>query len=176
MFELNKNLELPPQLKWKFLHEPELLGWTIRARNYNTFVADAMFWFCFAVIMISSILMYRSMDDDPVFSGILAVLFFSVVSISLISITHQRMNFAYRLTRSGVEYCKWKDFPEWALTFLKWLAGITAIFFIFMATIDPSFLLGALIGPGGVGLTYLSMAYSKSYREIHTEYHHHEFK
>ncbi|MGE8417914.1 hypothetical protein [Pseudomonas sp.] len=176
MFELNKNLELPPQLKWKFSHEPELLGWTIRARNYNTFVADAMFWFCFAVIMISSILMYRSMDDDPVFSGILTVLFFSVVSISLISITHQRMNFAYRLTRSGVEYCKWKDFPEWALTFLKWLAGITAIFFIFMATIDPSFLLGALIGPGGVGLTYLSMAYSKSYREIHTEYHHHEFK
>jgi len=86
------------------------------------------------------------------------------------------MNFAYRFTRSGVEYCKWKDFPEWALKFLKWLAGITAIFFIFMATIDPSFLLGALIGPGGVGLTYLSMAYSKSYREIHTEYHHHEFK
>ncbi|MDD1979860.1 hypothetical protein NPS20_26220, partial [Pseudomonas putida] len=116
MFELNKNLELPPQLKWKFLHEPELLGWTIRARNYNTFVADAMFWFCFAAIMISLILMYRSMDDDPVFSGILTVLFFSVVSISLISITHQRMNFAYRLTRSGVEYCKWKDFPEWALT------------------------------------------------------------
>ncbi|MND71187.1 hypothetical protein D3C80_627090 [compost metagenome] len=93
-----------------------------------------------------------------------------------LSMTHQRMKFAYRFSRSGVEYCKWKDFPEWALKFLKWLAGITAIFFIFMATIDPSFLLGALIGPGGVGLTYLSMAYSKRYREMHTEYHHHEFK
>ncbi|MFY9962142.1 hypothetical protein [Pseudomonas sp.] len=176
MFKVNKNLELPPQLKWRFSHEPELLGWTIRARNYNTFVADLMFWFCFAAIMIGSTLMYRSMDDDPVFGGILTILFFSVVSISLISITHQRMSFAYRFTRSGVEYCKWKDFPQWALKFLKWLAGIVAIFFIFMATIDPSFLLGALIGPGGVGLTYLSMAYSKSYREMHTEYHHHEFK
>ncbi|MDD1979844.1 hypothetical protein, partial [Pseudomonas tussilaginis] len=172
MFKLNKGLELPPQLKWKFSHEPELLGWTIRARNYNTFVADAMFWFCFAAITISSILIYRSMDDDPVFGGLLTLLFFSSVSVSLVSITHQRMKFAYRFTPAGVECCEWKDFPEWALTFLKWLAGITAIFFVFMTIFDPSFLLGALIGPSGIGLTYLSMAYSKSYREMQTQYHH----
>ncbi|MDD1979812.1 hypothetical protein NPS20_25980, partial [Pseudomonas putida] len=152
MFKLNKDLELPPQLKWKFSHEPELLGWTVRARNYNTFVADLMFWFCFAAITISSILICRSMDDDPVFGGLLTLLFFSSVSFSLVSITHQRMKFAYRFTPTGVECCEWKDFPEWALTFLKWLAGITAIFFIFMAIFDPSFLLGALIGPGGIGL------------------------
>ncbi|WP_280043435.1 hypothetical protein [Pseudomonas alkylphenolica] len=176
MFKLNKDLELPPQLKWKFSHEPELLGWTVRARNYNTFVADLMFWFCFFVIMISSILIYRSMDDDPVFSGLLTLLYFSGLSISLISITHQRINCVYRITQSGMEHCEWKNFPEWALTFLKWLAGVTAIFFVFMATVDPSFLLGALIGPGGVGLTYLSMAYSKNYREMHTQYHHYAFE
>nr|WP_305778011.1 hypothetical protein [Pseudomonas sp. Hg5Tf] len=167
---------MPPQLKWKFSHEPELLGWTVRARNYNTFVADLMFWFCFFVIMISSILIYRSMDDDPVFSGLLTLLYFSGLSISLISITHQRINCVYRITQSGMEHCEWKNFPEWALTFLKWLAGVTAIFFVFMATVDPSFLLGALIGPGGVGLTYLSMAYSKNYREMHTQYHHYAFE
>ncbi|WP_082071362.1 hypothetical protein [Pseudomonas tussilaginis] len=176
MFKLNKDLELPPQLKWKFSHEPELLGWTVRARNYNTLVADLMFWFCFFVIMISSVLIYRSMDDDPVFSGLLTLLYFSVLSISLVSITHQRINCVYRIAQSGVEHCEWKDFPEWALTFLKWLAGVTAVFFVFMATVDPSFLLGALIGPGGVGLTYLSMAYSKNYREMHTQYHHYAFE
>ncbi|MET3055235.1 hypothetical protein ABXV19_25975 [Pseudomonas alkylphenolica] len=176
MFKLNKDLELPPQLKWRFSHEPELLGWTVRARNYNTLVADLMFWFCFFVIMISSILIYRSMDDDPVFSGLLTLLYFSGLSISLISITHQRINCVYRIAQSGVEHCEWKDFPEWALTFLKWLAGVTAVFFVFMATVDPSFLLGALIGPGGVGLTYLSMAYSKNYREMHTQYHHYAFE
>ncbi|WP_256588902.1 hypothetical protein [Pseudomonas sp. BBP2017] len=90
--------------------------------------------------------------------------------------THQRINCAYRFSESGLEHCEWKDFPKWPLTFLKWLAGITAILFIFMATIDPSFLLGALIGPGGVGLTYLSMAYSKSYREMHAQYHCYAFK
>jgi hypothetical protein len=66
--------------------------------------------------------------------------------------------------------------PKGALPFLKWMTGITAIFFIFMATIDPTFLIGALIGPGGMGLTYLSMAHSKSYRELHTQYHHHGFE
>ncbi|QYX48631.1 hypothetical protein K3F43_03755 [Pseudomonas tussilaginis] len=176
MFKLNKDLELPPQLKWRFSHEPELLGWTVRARNYNTLVADLMFWFCFFVIMISSIIIYISMDDDPVFSGLLTLLYFSGLSISLISITHQRINCVYRIAQSGMEHCEWKDFPEWALTFLKWLAGITVVFFVFMATIDPSFLLGALIGPGGVGLTYLSMAYSKNYREMHTQYHHYAFE
>ena len=90
--------------------------------------------------------------------------------------THQRMNFAYRFTQSGVEYCKWKNFPKWALTFLKWFSGITAIIFIFLATLDSTFLIGAVIGPGGMGLMYLSMANSKSFQEMHTEYHHHTFK
>jgi hypothetical protein len=90
--------------------------------------------------------------------------------------THQRMNFAYRITQSGIEHCKWKDFPKWALTFLKWFSGITAIIFIYLATIDPTFLIGALIGPGGMGLMYLSMAHSKSYQEMHTQYHHYAFK
>lgn len=86
------------------------------------------------------------------------------------------MNFAYRFTQSGVEYCEWKDFPKWVLTFLKWLTGITAIIFISLATIDPTFLIGALIGPGGMGLMYLSMAHSESYRKLQTEYHHHFLK
>ena len=86
--------------------------------------------------------------------------------------THQRMNFAYRFTRSGIECCEWKDFPKWALTFLKWFSGIAAIIFIYLATIDPTFLIGALIGPGSMGLMYLSMAHSKTYQQMQTQYHH----
>ncbi|MDD2050845.1 hypothetical protein, partial [Pseudomonas putida] len=174
MLNLNKPLELPPQLEWKFAHEPELMAWTIRARNYNTFVANGMFAFMLVVIMGWAYFLYSTpASDEPSFSKLLVSICFYVICASVIStMTHQRMNFAYRFTKSGVECCEWKDFPKWALTFLKWLAGITAIVFIFMATIDPYFLLGALIGPGGLGLTYLSMAYSKNYREMHTQYHH----
>ena len=176
MFNFSKPLDLPPQLQWKYANEPELMTWTIRARNYNTFVANAMFWFCFIAITVGSIFLYRDTKEYLVFNTISTLLFFIIVNTALISMTHQRMNFAYRFTQSGVEYCKWKNFPKWALTFLKWFSGITAIIFIFLATLDSTFLIGALIGPGGMGLMYLSMANSKSFQEMHTEYHHHTFK
>ncbi|QYX47608.1 hypothetical protein K3F43_23535 [Pseudomonas tussilaginis] len=174
MFKFNKDLELPPQLKWKFSHEPELLGWTIRARNYNAFVANCMFLFLSVALIGLSYVVYLvpAPGEGIMARVVIGFCFYMIFSFVILSVTHQRMKFAYRFTQSGVECCEWKDFPEWALKFLKWVAGITAIFFVFMATIDPSFLLGALIGPGGIGLTYLSMAYSKSYREMQTQYHH----
>ncbi|WP_256672849.1 hypothetical protein [Pseudomonas sp. C1C7] len=58
MFKFNKVLDLPSQLQWKYADEPELLGWTIRARNYNTFVANCMFWFMAALIMAGAFIMY----------------------------------------------------------------------------------------------------------------------
>ena len=176
MFNFSKPLDLPPQLQWKYANEPELMTWTIRARNYNTFVANAMFWLCFIAITVGSIFLYRDTKEYLVFNTTSTLLFFIIVNTALISMTHQRMNFAYRFTQSGVEYCKWKNFPKWALTFLKWFSGITAIIFIFLATLDSTFLIGAVIGPGGMGLMYLSMANSKSFQEMHTEYHHHAFK
>ncbi|MDR6710938.1 hypothetical protein J2W83_000528 [Pseudomonas hunanensis] len=173
MFNLVKAPQLPPQLKWKYAGEPELLMWTIRARNYNTFVANCMFVFMQALAMGGAYLIF-STSNEGLFGRILIGLGFYFFGLLIVfSVTHQCMNFAYRLTRSGVEYCKWKDFPKWALVTLKWMAGIVAIIFIFMATIDPSFLLGALVGPGGMTLTYLSMANSKSYQASQTEYHHH---
>ena len=172
MFNFSKPLDLPPQLQWKYANEPELMTWTIRARNYNTFVANAMFWFCFIAITVGSIFLYRDTKEYLVFNTISTLLFFIIVNTALISMTHQRMNFAYRFTRSGIECCEWKDFPKWALIFLKWFSGIAAIIFIYLATIDPTFLIGALIGPGSMGLMYLSMAHSKTYQQMQTQYHH----
>jgi hypothetical protein len=173
MLNFNKPLDLPPQLQWKYANEPELMTWSIRARNYNTFIANAMFGFCFVAITASSIFLYRSTKEYLVFNAISTLLFFIIINAALISMTHQRMNFAYRITQSGVEYCEWKDFPKWALTFLKWFTGMMAIIFIYLTTIDPTFLIGALIGPGAMGLMYLSMANSKTYQRMQTEYHHH---
>ncbi|MDR6713055.1 hypothetical protein J2W83_002657 [Pseudomonas hunanensis] len=175
MFNLIKAPELPSQLKWKYASEPELLAWTIRARNYNTFVANCMFAFMQILIAGGTYIVYSNPtpSEGPIARVLVSLGFYVFISLTILSMTHQRMNFAYRITPSGVEYCKWKDFPKWALTTLKWTTGITAIIFIFMATIDPSFLLGALVGPGGMGLTYLFMANSKSYQASQTEYHHH---
>ena len=173
MLKFNKSLDLPPQLQWKHANEPELMTWSIRARNYNTFIANTMFGFCFVAITAGSIFLYRSTKEYLVFNAISTLLFFIIINAALISMTHQRMNFAYRITQSGVEYCEWKDFPKWALTFLKWFTGMMAIIFIYLTTIDTTFLIGALIGPGAMGLMYLSMANSKTYQRMQTEYHHH---
>ncbi|MGY2261611.1 hypothetical protein [Pseudomonas sp. SDO55104_S430] len=179
MFKFNKPLDLPPQLQWKYADEPELLGWTIRARNYNTFVANCMF--AFTSIFVAGggayfVYLHPTPDEGDVSRILVSLGFFIFFSLLTSSMTHQRMNFAYRFTQSGVEYCKWKDFPKWVLPFMKWLTGITVIICIGMAGIDPAFLIGALIGPGGMGLMYLSMANSKSYQEMHTQYHHYAFK
>lgn len=176
MLNFEKPPALPPQLQWKHEKEPALLEWTIRARNYNTFVANLMFFACLIAITTASFFIYQSMDDDPVFSATLTSLFFITVCISLISITHQKINFAYRLTRSGIEYCKWKNLSKYTFTFLKWFSGITAIAFILLAVIDPAFLIGALIGPGGMGLTYLLLINSKNYQEMHTQHHHYAYR
>lgn len=177
MFDFGKSLDLPPQLQWKYENEPELLAWTIRARNYNTFVANSMFIFMVALITGGSFIMYSVYEGmSQPWRTLSCIFFFIFISFTISCMTHQRMNFAYRFTKSGVEYCKWKDFPKWALAFLKWFSGITALIFIYLATIDPAFLIGALVGPGGMGLMYLSMAHSKSYRDMHTEYHHYAFK
>ena len=174
MFNFSKPLDLPPQLHWKYANEPELLAWTIRARNYNTFVANSMSAFMSLLLLGLSFFLYSAYHDLNEPWRILSCLFFfTFMSFTISCMTHQRMNFAYRFTQSGVEYCEWKDFPKWALTFLKWFTGMMAIIFIYLTTIDPTFLIGALIGPGAMGLMYLSMANSKTYQRMQTEYHHH---
>ncbi|WP_407728009.1 hypothetical protein [Pseudomonas extremaustralis] len=178
MFNFSKSLDLPPQLHWKYANEPELLAWTIRARNYNTFVANCMFAFMSVIISIAtySIYVVTTQDESYFYQVSVSLGFYLLMSFTISCMTHQTVNFAYRITRSGIEYCEWKDFPKWALIFLKWFSAITAIIFIFLATLDPAFLIGALIGPGGMGLMYLSMLNSKSYQEMHTQYHHYAFK
>ncbi|MGY2258841.1 hypothetical protein [Pseudomonas sp. SDO55104_S430] len=175
MFKFNKALDLPPQLQWKYASEPTLMAWTIRARNYNTFVANCMFAFSsIFVVGGASYFLYRhpTPEDGDISRILFSLGFFIFFSLLTSSMTHQRMNYAYRFTQSGLEYCEWKEPAKWVLPFLKWFTGIIAIIFIFLATIDPTFLIGALIGPGGMGLMYLSMANSKGFQSLHTEYHH----
>ncbi|HBO3047170.1 TPA: hypothetical protein L4Q92_006058 [Pseudomonas aeruginosa] len=50
----SRPLALPPQLEWKYANEPELMSWTVKARNYNTFVANIMFLICLAMVIIGT--------------------------------------------------------------------------------------------------------------------------
>lgn len=54
----NRSLALPPQLEWKYANEPELMSWTIKARNYNTFIANIMFAICSTIGFMLSLFFY----------------------------------------------------------------------------------------------------------------------
>jgi hypothetical protein len=173
MFNFEKPLELPPQLSWKYRDEPAFMSWTIRARNYSTVIANAAFALFLCLGLTGAIVFYKMGEGIPepwrtlgATAPLLLVTFFAWLGYG------QRINIAYRFTETGWEHCEWKNTPKWHLTMVKWVTGIIAVAFIYMATIEPSFILGALIGPGGMALTYLSMANSKIYQEMYEEYNH----
>ena len=170
--------ELPPQLTWKYASEPELLSWRIKARNYNTAVANGMFVFMLFFTLALCFIMYDVYEGtDQPWRTLSCVFFFCLMAFTVSCMTHQRMNFAYRFTKSGAEFCKWKVFPEWTLTFLKGLAAFTAIAFMCMASAynDPALLIGAIGGSGSVMLTHASMN-SARYRDLQTDFHHHTYE
>ena len=165
--------ELPPQLTWKYASESELLSWRIKARNYNTAVANGMFVFMLFFTLALCFIMYDVYEGtDQPWRTLSCVFFFCLMAFTVSCMTHQRMNFAYRFTASGAEFCEWKNFPEWALRFLTCLAIVTAILFACMASLDrdASYLIYAVIGPAKVMLLRASMN-SKVYRGVHTIFH-----
>ncbi|WP_409281528.1 hypothetical protein [Pseudomonas defluvii] len=165
--------ELPSQLTWKYGHESELLSWRIKARNYNTMVANLALLVMLMIASAIALVLYFSSEfiEEP-WRALSHVFVFALISIPAVCMTHQRMNFAYRFTASGAEFCEWKNFPEWALRFLTCLAIVTAILFACMASLDrdASYLIYAVIGPAKVMLLRASMN-SKVYRGVHTIFH-----
>lgn len=176
MLHLNKPPSTPPQLQCKHADKPELLSWTILARNYNTFVANCMFLLMTTLILGATLFMYSVYEEmEQPWRTLSCIVFFAIAIFTITCMTHQKMSFAYRFTHSGVEYCEWKNISKWPLKILRWSIGIMAIVFIGLTVGNPEFSIGALIGPGGMGLIYTSLANSKSYQAMHTQYHHLEF-
>src|SRR5690554_3987033 len=162
-----KPLTLPPQLDWQYKDEPALAEWSLKARAYNTDIANGLF---VVLILIFAGFMYwttRGTGFDLVLDGFTYILSVSVA----LSMTHQTTKFAYRLTASGLEFCEWKEFPEWLPRLLKWAAGITCVFMLMLATVHPAALIGAIAGPGMMGLMYLKMGTSSQFREMHERFH-----
>src|SRR5690606_18659645 len=102
---------------------------------------------------------------------VIDITLFGVLTGVALSMTHQKTKFAYRLTASGLEFCEWKESPEWLPRLLKWAAGITGVAMLMLATVHPAALIGAIAGPGLMGLMYLRMGTSSQFRRMHEQFH-----
>ncbi|WP_124200505.1 hypothetical protein [Pseudomonas aeruginosa] len=166
----SRPLALPPQLEWKYSHEPELMSWTVKARNYNTFVANIMFAICLVMMIILTSFAGDWFQEDREANIPVSVGFFLVMISVVLSVTHQRMNFAYRFSRSGFEYCGWKKFPKSAVIIVNCFAMIAGLLiFVVMSSTPGGSLLG-LVGAGGMGLTAIATINSKRFQKMHTEF------
>ena len=85
MLNFDKALDLPPQLQWKYANEPELMEWTIRARNYNTFAANSIFYFMAALILGGSFIMYSVYEGMSQPWRTLSCIFFFIFILFTIS-------------------------------------------------------------------------------------------
>ena len=167
-----KPLILPPQLQWQYQDEPALAEWSLKARPYNTDIANGL---CVAVFMIAlPLAIWLGFDSAETLFWQLFLTLFGVLLFGsmILSMTHQKTKFAYRLTASGLEFCEWKAFPEWLPTLLKWLAVITGVVMLMLVMVHPAALIGAIAGPGLIGLMYLRMGTSSQFRKMHESYHH----
>lgn len=171
----NQPIELPDRHQWKHISSPALLEWRIKARPYNTTVANAMFFFVFLFATIFFGWMGEIFNPNSAKSTAIGIPFYILAIIAIYGTTHQKTNFAYRLTEKGVEVCEWKSLSKGWMIALKWLTVIAAIAVLFVIELDPSAFWIALVGPGGMGLLYLGLANSKSYQEMHSLYRHNIF-
>ena len=162
-----KSLTLPPQLQWQYQHEPALAEWSLKARPYNTDIANGLF-IIFVTISAAAAYWHSTLKS---FHFIVDIVFFCVLTSVALSMTHQKTKFAYRLTASGLEFCEWKTFPEWLPTLLKWLAVITGVVMLMLVMVHPAALIGAIAGPGLIGLMYLRMGTSSQFRKMHEQFH-----
>lgn len=84
-------LALPPQLQWKRVNEPELMSWRIRARNYNTFVANIVFALLLLLTLAASTFLYWAYHDIAQFWRLTwCVLFYILIALMISSMTHQK--------------------------------------------------------------------------------------
>jgi len=173
----NQPIKLPDHHNWKCANQNALLEWEIKARPYNTTVANGMFWFMMSIALGACYLMFFKNDNSPLIEKLSwSAIFLSVFFLALYGTTHQKTKFAYRLTETGIEVCEWKAPGKGWLIALKWLTVIAAIAVLFVIALDPSAFWIALAGPGGIGLLYLGLANSKQFQELHTSYHTYEYQ
>ena len=167
-----KPLPLPPRLEWHYQSEPTLAEWSVKARAYNTDIANGLCAVFFLVATPTAV--WLGFDTAQTLFWQLFLTLFGVLLFGsmILSMTHQTTNFAYRLTVSGLEFCEWKEFPQWLPRMLKWAAIITGVVMLMLVMVHPAALIGAIVGPGLIGLMYLRMGTSSQFREMHETYRH----
>ncbi len=155
-----------PEMPWERLDEPEVMSWQIRVRDYNTFVANMVFFgvyflvggFLWALIFFQGGGVINEFDIGMIVASV-------ALSPIVMSMTHQTSIIAYRLTEKGYEKISWKPQIDSVKPVMKWAAIISGVAVLVASFFNPNFLYG-VVGPAGFGLIALAMGNSKEYQSL----------
>lgn len=153
-----------PEMPWKHADEPAVVSWQIRARNYNTYAANALFSVFFLVSLGGGYFM-ALVDESPLVSFLIGGGMFTLFILIAMSMTHQTSILVYRFTAQSAEVCSWKPQMDSVKPFLKWSAIILMPIVLVLILMDPSLLITSL-GPLAMGFAAWMMGSSKGYQEI----------
>lgn len=98
----NKPIELLDHHQWKHVNSPALLEWIIKARPYNTTVANAMSFFIFLFTTIFFGWMGEIFNPSSAKSTAIGIPFYILAMTAIYGTTHQKTKFAYRLTEKDI--------------------------------------------------------------------------
>ncbi|MBZ5489247.1 hypothetical protein HW452_17135 [Halomonas aquamarina] len=156
------------EMPWKYLDEPAIMTWQIRARDYNTFIANLLFFiWLFVSGLFLSLLIFKAGGERGVLS------FFNLIPLAVLflcapiamSIFFQTAIIVYRLTDKRIEVFSWKPQIDSVKPVMKWTAIVSGIVVLFLVFINPSFIVAA-IGPVGIGIMAALMGNSRSYQSM----------
>lgn len=154
------------EMPWKHLHEPAIMTWQVRVRDYYTLPANIILlvmtffstligiWFAFGWGLGGTV------EKLLVGGGVL--LFGMVITMSM---THQTAIIVYRLTNNRIEVFSWKPQIDSVKPVMKWTAIVSGVVVLCLAFVNPSFIVAA-IGPVGIGAMAALMGNSKSYQSM----------
>ena len=154
-----------PEIPWKHADKPAIMAWQIRARNYNTHVANIGF-FIFAILFLGAAYVSSLLTETLLFSFLLGGGMYVFFLIIAMSITHNTTIIVYRFTETLAEEYSWKPQEAAAAAFLKWSAIILLPIVGVLILMDPSLVIAG-IGPLGMGLMAGMMGAKKSENEHH---------
>lgn len=156
--------DLSDRMEWKYIVEPQVLTWTVKAIDKNILGDGLPAIIPGALMLIGGVygLLKSDMELFLMFFLPMLLMVFLFVKIGM-----EKTVFVYRATEERLEICQWQDIPDLVFTFLKVFPFIVVGIILMALISNPALSIAALAGPALVGILLASVGGDSHYKAIY---------
>lgn len=164
--------DLSDRMEWKYIVEPQVLTWTVKAIDKNILGNGLPAIIPGALMFIGGVygLLKNDMELFLMFFLPMLLMVFLFVKIGM-----EKTVFVYRATEERLEICQWQDIPDLVFTFLKVFPFIVVGIILMALISNPALSIAALAGPALVGILLASVGGDSHYKAIYKRFRQHDF-